>query len=203
MKALRTRYELKVSGELNFDTEGAQETVFLNRILRIAGHPRYGDQSFEIEGDPRHAEIIVQELGRGDVKSNVVDTPGVKPTSGYVQERLKSDKLVGSEIKQYRSLVMRSAYLAADRADLGNAVKNLAKRMQEPRQLDMTALKRVGRYLKGRPRVVQCFRKRAVGDDSVAGLSVTAVVSKPLGGGQRRAQGSKQPRDQHNYRESG
>eukprot|EP00959_Pyramimonas_sp_CCMP1952_P001627 33437-Pyramimonas_sp.AAC.1 len=54
---------------------------------------------------------------------------------------------------------MRAAYLAPDRADLGDAVKNLAKYMQAPKQCDMSRLKRLGRYLKGRPRAVQRFRR--------------------------------------------
>ena len=54
---------------------------------------------------------------------------------------------------------MRAAYLSPDRADLGDAVKNLAKYMQSPRQVDMVRLKRLGRYLKGRPRVVQTYRR--------------------------------------------
>ena len=49
---------------------------------------------------------------------------------------------------------MRATYLAADRADLGHCVKNLAKKMQTPRECDMQRLKRLGRYLVGRPRLV-------------------------------------------------
>eukprot|EP00959_Pyramimonas_sp_CCMP1952_P241949 5057334-Pyramimonas_sp.AAC.1 len=54
---------------------------------------------------------------------------------------------------------MRASYLAPDRADIGDAVKNLAKHMQSPKQVDMARLKRLARYQKGRPRVVQVFRR--------------------------------------------
>ena len=38
------------------------------------------------------------------------------------------------DAKQYRSLTLRAASLALDRADLGNCVKNLARRMQQPKE---------------------------------------------------------------------
>eukprot|EP00959_Pyramimonas_sp_CCMP1952_P153054 3201655-Pyramimonas_sp.AAC.1 len=63
---------------------------------------------------------------------------------------------------------MRAAYLSPDRADIGDAVKNLAKYMQSPRQVDAARLKRLARYLKGRPRVVQKFtRDRNTANDDV------------------------------------
>ena len=52
---------------------------------------------------------------------------------------------------------MRAAYLGKDRANLGNYVKNLARRMQQPREADLQRLKWLGRYVKGKPRVVQRF----------------------------------------------
>ena len=55
---------------------------------------------------------------------------------------------------------MRVAYVEMDRADLGHCVKNLAKKMQTPRECDMQRLKRLGRYLKGYPRVIQLFDRQ-------------------------------------------
>ena len=45
----------------------------------------------------------------------------------------------------------RLNYLAVDRADIGVATNHLARMMAQPRIGDEVALKRVGRYLKGRP----------------------------------------------------
>ena len=53
---------------------------------------------------------------------------------------------------------MRAAYLAQDRADIAEAVKTLARRMQGPTESDFTRLKRLGRFLEGKPRVVTVFR---------------------------------------------
>ena len=54
----------------------------------------------------------------------------------------------------YRSLVMRAQFLAQDRADLGEAVKSLTRKMRPPTDADMKDMKRLARYLVGRPRVV-------------------------------------------------
>ena len=66
--------------------------------------------------------------------------------------------------------------MAADRSDIGHCVKTLVKQTQSPRAIDMQKLKRLGRYFKGRPRVVQRFvRQReptridAYGDSDNAG----------------------------------
>ena len=58
---------------------------------------------------------------------------------------------------QYRGLVARANYLAQDRADIGFAVKELCRYMSKPRVCDWEALKRLGRYLLGVPRMVVKF----------------------------------------------
>ncbi|CAK0906520.1 unnamed protein product [Prorocentrum cordatum] len=81
------------------------------------------------------------------------------PEGERFEERLASPPLVGDDVRLYRSVTMRASYLAPDRADIGDAVKNLVKHMQSPKQVDMARLKRLARYLKGRPRVVQVLRR--------------------------------------------
>ena len=58
----------------------------------------------------------------------------------------------------YRSLVMRIAYLAQDRGDLQYATKELARGMSEPTEWYWSQLKRLGRYLLGRPRVELVYK---------------------------------------------
>jgi len=53
-----------------------QEIVCLNRFFRWCTSPT----AIEIEGDPRHAEILVSQANL-EAKSSGVVTPGVKPTS--------------------------------------------------------------------------------------------------------------------------
>ena len=61
------------------------------------------------------------------------------------------------EATLYRSLVMRIAYLAQDRSDIQYSAKELARGMSSPTVANQQSLKRLGRYLKLRPRVVVMF----------------------------------------------
>ena len=47
--------------------------------------------------------------------------------------------------------------MSQDRSDLSYSTKELAREMQKPKEQSMTNLKRPGRYLKKRPRLVQFF----------------------------------------------
>ena len=58
---------------------------------------------------------------------------------------------------RYAALTARLNYLSMDRADVQYATKECCRRMSSPRMGDWEALKRVGRYLRGRPRSVQKF----------------------------------------------
>ena len=69
---------------------------------------------FETDADPRHAELIVQEMGVKGGKG--VDATDVK----YSPEDELSPPVIGKEIRAYRSVIMRAAYLAVDRADRGS-----------------------------------------------------------------------------------
>ena len=150
-KLLMSRYELKRVGTLGFEKDCVQELSFLNKVVRLVEDD--GEVCFEVEADQRHAEIIVKEMGLESGKT--ADTPEVKDKDGEAES---SPLLAAADTRQYRSLTMRAAYLAADRADIGNTVKNLARRMQQPRVFDQMKLKRLARYLKGKPRVVLRYR---------------------------------------------
>ena len=51
----------------------------------------------------------------------------------------------------------RLNYLSPDRPDIAYAVKELARAMSNPNNGDWARLKRLGRYVKGRPRLVQMY----------------------------------------------
>ena len=69
----------------------------------------------------------------------------------------EGELLEAGEATRYRALVVRLNYLDMDRANIQYAVKEAAKRMSAPREPDFKLLKRLGRYLKGAPRVLQLF----------------------------------------------
>ena len=135
------------------------ELSVLNRILRWVPNDVDGCERIEIEGDPRHAEILAFTMGL-TMKSNTVSSPGVKPKN----VASSAPELDEANRTKYRSVTMRMAYLAQDRPDLQYTCKELARKMQSPNEDDMTALKRAVRYVIGVPRVVVRFvrqRRRA------------------------------------------
>ena len=90
------------------------EVVFRNGVLRIVHSENR--PSFEVEGVPRLAELIVSELGLTSGKTKTVDTPANRREGRTGHPLLVSPLLSGEDTKQYRSLTMRSAFLAMDGA---------------------------------------------------------------------------------------
>ena len=62
-----------------------------------------------------------------------------------------------SEVTQYRALVARLNFLSIDRPDLQFCCKEAARKMSTPLTGDWKAMKRVARYLLGRPRVAHLY----------------------------------------------
>ncbi len=85
-------------------------------------------------------------------KANPVSTPGVdndNVAAGKIEEY--------SEQTRYRAISARANYLAIDRPDIQYAVKEICRSMGAPCTEDWNKLKRLARYLIGRPRLVQQF----------------------------------------------
>ena len=83
-----------------------QEGKVLNCIIRCT------EADWEIGADPRHAELVVEQLGIAD---RVVSTPGV---SGIDEEEEDGDvPLEGGDITRYRGVIALCNYMAADRPD--------------------------------------------------------------------------------------
>ena len=83
-------------------------------------------------------------------------------TSPVVKRDLHNDgELKGKDCTIFRSLTMRGSYLGQDRYDLQHAIKELATEMKTPTNDGMVSLKRPARYLKGKPRVVQMYRRQS------------------------------------------
>ena len=69
----------------------------LNRIIRCT------DSGWEIEADPRHAELVVEQLGLAEEKGCA--TPGI---SGTEEEDNDEDfPLVGEDVTRYRGVIAR------------------------------------------------------------------------------------------------
>ena len=121
----------------------------LNRVLS------WGRDGIQYEADQRHADIVVDELGLKESKP--VSTPGSKEDVDRMPLDL-GEPLNPTHSTQYRALAARLNYLALDRPDIQFATKEAAKYMSAPSEGNWLLMKRIGRYLKGNPRLVQMFR---------------------------------------------
>ena len=144
---LEEKYQIKTQ-VLGPEKNHVQQVKILNRI--ISWDPVKG---FVYEADPRHTEIITEQLRLQDAKP--VITPGTKD-EGTTQED-KDKKLDAEHASKYRALVARCNYLSPDRPDISYSVKELARHMSDPSVGNWAQLKRLGRYLKGKPRMQQVF----------------------------------------------
>ena len=127
------------------------------------------------EPDPRHAEIIVREMGV-EASAPVV-TPGIKVST--VPE--EDDPLLSpAEAIRFRRIVARANFLGQDRMELQYSVKEAARGMALPRQSHMEKLLRLAKYLVGHMRYVTKFAKQeqvhainSFGDSDFAGEAKT------------------------------
>ena len=155
---LHKKYEIETE-IIGPGAKDKKQAKVLNRIITFT------EEGVMYESDPRHAELIVEFLELSGARS--VMTPGVK------EEASKKDKEEGAEVDEaqdgdqallniedkskYRALAARANYLALDRVDIQFAVLQLCKAMSNPTQRHWRAVKRLGRYLLGTPRVVNSY----------------------------------------------
>ena len=152
-KELGKDMELKFRGILGPrpDLGDVSEIVLLNRILRYADCG--GNPAIEWEADPRHAEIIVKQLGLKAAGTKSLSTPGDK-----LRCKEEGEELKGTQVTKYRSLAMTASFLVQDYSGIQYATKELAREMKTPTVGSWGRLKHLGRYLLGASRVVQVFK---------------------------------------------
>ena len=86
---------------------------------------------------PRHVDMVVE--------INLAEDPSAQPLSWEETE------LCPRDASEYRAAAARLNYLALDRPDILFASKECSQRMSAPRNGDWEVLKRVVRYLLGKP----------------------------------------------------
>ena len=126
--------------------DDVHELKVLNRILRRTQH------GFEVEADPRHAELIIEEMLEGGLRT--LSTPGVDEKEKQEEEDIK---LEGEQVRTFRSISARCNYLSQDRPDLLYPVKEICREMATPTKGSWRRLQRVAAFLKGKPRLVWTF----------------------------------------------
>ena len=129
-----------------------QSAIHLNRMLRLYPPGAEGGERWELEADPRHVEILVSHMGLSN-ENKAVSTLGVRMTNEDDGKECDAESRAC-----YRSWTTWASYL---RCELQFAVKELARRMQQPNTKNMQALKRLVRFLKGSPRCLVVYNRQA------------------------------------------
>lgn len=145
-KALKERYEYRCDGHIG--PNHGEQMVVLNRLIcydKETGKVTY-------EADPPHVQALVRELNLESAKA--VRTPAEKKKQGEALKSIEMPPMNESMQRSYRSRTMRAAFLAQDRPDNAEATKSLARHMKAPNEAAWADLKRLGRYLHGKPRLV-------------------------------------------------
>ena len=140
---MEEKYELTELARLGPGKTDDKEVKILNRIVR------WTERGLEYEADPRQGEKIVNELGLAGASKT--GTPGIKRTF----EDAQSEKALPVEKHTaFRGVGARSNYLSADRPEIQFASKEICRFMASPTDQGVMALKRLGRFLEGRKRLI-------------------------------------------------
>lgn len=142
---LNKKYECKhkllgPEGEFNFRV--------LNRILS------WEKDGIYYEAGQRHAELIIGQLKLEESKSVVIPGAREEQTKPFEQE---GELMNPQDASAYRMVAARLDYLAMGRPDIQYATQEIAKQMSRPNAHHWLLIKRMGRYLKKVPRLVQTF----------------------------------------------
>ena len=123
----------------------------MNRVIT------WYDDRMEYEADPRQAERLINECGL--TGANAMATPGAKVT----YQDHEADKTFEKGLHTaFRGSAARANYMSADRIDCQYACKEICRSMSTPTEQSWKALKRLGRYLCGAPRLVYTYRKQEI-----------------------------------------
>ena len=140
---LEEHYELVESARLGPGSQDDKHARVLNRVVR------WTEEGLEYEADPRQSEKLVRDLKLEGSKA--VSTPGVKATQQQMDE---DEPLDHAKHGPYRAVAARANYLSADRPETQHSAKEACRWMSSPTQLALTALKRLGRFIEGKPRLI-------------------------------------------------
>ena len=138
---LAQKFELKKSLIMK-DSE--QEVKYLGRTIRWT-YDDNGEGLFEVEGDERHSQLLLQEWTMQQCKD--VDTPVTKAGEESINT---GDELNENEARRARRAIARMNYMSQDRPDLSVAARMMSQYMSRPRE--GIVIKRAIRYLKRYPR---------------------------------------------------
>ena len=142
-------YEISVGPRLGPGPSDAKEARALNRVIT------WHEDRIDYEADPRQAERLIKDCGL--TGANPMSTPGVKISFQEHEADVPIDQKL---FTAFRGSAARANYLSADRIDCQYACKEVCRSMSSPTEQSWKALKRIGRYLCGKPRLVYSYRRQ-------------------------------------------
>ena len=117
--------------------------IFLGRVIT------WEESGIRYEADPRHAELVIQDLGLKG--GRISATPGSTTKFDVRDESERNPLMAGPDATRYRAVTARQHFLAQDRTDIQHATKEVSRCMSAPRVGDLDALKHIGSYLLHQP----------------------------------------------------
>jgi len=151
---LAGEYEFKKKARLGPDEGDDKSARLLNRVIS------WEKDGIALEADQRHVEIVLKQLGLEGGRA--VGTPGTKERE---TEDGDDEELGPEEKTAYRGVAARLNFVAMDRADIQYSTKEACRAMARPTRGAWKLVKRIGRYLKGAPRMVQKFKFQETPDE--------------------------------------
>ena len=125
-----------------------KQVKIFNRV--VSWHGRRGITD---EAEPRHAELAIEQLGMKGAKR--ATTPGTREDGRTKEEH--QEILSEKEATMYRAAIARCNNFALGRPNAACAVNGLARDIARPTNGDLQRLKRLGRYIEGKPRLQQWY----------------------------------------------
>ena len=151
-ESLAAKYELK---QKILDKCERDSIKYLGRTVTW----NMNKSQFEIEGDIKHVNLMLDEWGMNNCKE--VDTPMSKDGMESIDT---GNELPASEATRARRAIARVNYMAQDRPDLAFVARIMSQHMAAPRDGIVLVIKRVLRYLKRFPRCVLTVPTMKEGD---------------------------------------
>lgn len=145
-KELEKVYELKTQ-VVGPCAEGVCEGKVLNRVLR------WQDHGWELEADPRHCELVLEQLDLKHAKG-LTSRGNIDDDKDNVED---GQELVGDDVSLFRGLAARLNYLSLDRADIQYSTEEICREMSRPSRGSLRRLHHLARRLITKPRVVWKF----------------------------------------------
>ena len=139
------------------------EAADLDKQLQILTRTvRWSSRGLWTEADLRHVREVIKALGlEGTSPANTPGAAAKEETRVEDNEGTTDPELGHEKTTMFRAVVARLYYLSQDRPDIAFATMKLCSKMSRPDARDLKNMKRVGRFLVGRPRVGCLFEWQA------------------------------------------